>query len=54
MFGDDDGMEDRILPTQGISRTYDVAVTREARSVTDMPRDDLESRIAQWDLPSRA
>ena len=54
MFGDDDGMEDRILPSQGIRRTYDVAVTHGARSVTDMPGDDFESRIAQWELPSRA
>ena len=53
MFGDDDGMEDRILPSQGIRRTYDVTVTHGARSVTDMPGDDLESRIAQWELPSR-
>ena len=54
MFGDDDGMEDRILPSQGIRRTYDVTVTHGARSVTDMPGDYLESRITQWELPSRA
>ena len=35
MFGDDDGMEDRILPSQGISRTYDIAVTHGTRVVTD-------------------
>lgn len=42
-----DSIEDRMLPSQGIRKNNDFDVSRATPSITDMPGDYLESKIAQ-------
>lgn len=45
-FGEDNSVENRILPSHGVRETFDVHVPRAILSTADMP-DELESMTAQ-------
>lgn len=44
-------MRDNILPSEEILKTLDVDVSCATPRIADVPRDDLESRVAQWERP---
>lgn len=54
MFGEYDSLEDRIPLAQGVCKSDDVNVSRATPSISDMPGDDLGSKIAQRKRPGRA